>query len=1177
MSKLSTVQAICPPTLTVLAASGWTDDLDAILLNLTSGDTDSAGYALAVTGLTLTDTRGTAAINANGAVTYRPGTAFKYLAAGTTATDTFGYIVSDGHGGSAASTATITVAGTWQLPVAKADTAFTVANQPVVIDVLSGDSDPEPGVVLSVAGLNMTGAKGNATINTDGTLTYSPGSAFRYLAIGSTAADRFSYTVSDGHGNTATAVTTVTIAGSWAPPTAGAVVAATDANKSVTIDVLGVVSDVQPDQILAISEVNLAGTKGAVVPNPDGTVTYTPSSSFLRLAAGSLAVDRFRYTVSDSHGVSSSGTVMVDVDGVNSPPIANPDTASTTSAQGVWLGLANNDVDLNGSPLSVISLGQTGTRGQVSLTPAATNGAYYVPGPAFANLGAGHTATDSFTYTVSDGHGNTASSTATVTIAGVDVKPAVQNQTAATDAVHPVTIDVLANATNPNAGSLTVTAVNLKGTNGAVAMNPNGTITYTPGAAFDGLASGSATTDSFGYTISDGYGGSTTGNASVIVTAPGASATAPRAFYVATTGNDSWAGDLAQPNAAGTDGPLATLAAAQVKMNASSTVKTTYIEGGDYYLKAGLNLTSEDRGEFWLAMPGQTPVIHGGQTVTGWSQGSNGIWTAQAHSGAFTSGGGGADLFLNGAREIHARYPNEAPANPVQGGWLSAAASLPGENTTSSFQFNPSDLPSLGSISGLYVAIYQQNGWASYALPVASVNYATDTINLAGSTEMPIGAGSRYYLYNAASQLDGENEWFYNPVYNTVSLDAPAGFNGSGVSVGSLSSIFTVSHTSNVTIAGLTLTGTGTTGDGINITGSTGVTVAGNTISNVGNGINIDSGGGNDSIQSNLIQEINDNGIQIYPGANSVTIQGNTIQTIGQLVNGSGICFTGSSNDTITNNQIQETAMFGIGGGSVIGTSDASYNDNISFNTIRNANRTTSDGGGIYLNGQQQTLTGDTISYNTISGTSAAGTANASQLAFLSPSQLFSFGIYLDDYASGVNVRGNLLYSNEGGIDLHSGWGNTIANNVVDNSGVTALMDQAANWKGTGSQPSAGNVFTGNLVSNMQPGATLVNDEAAPNAATFTGNFYDVAGLGSSAFITQSANGATQAQSFATWQALGFDKGAVVGTPEFISGNYGSAAGSAASAAGIGSAIINQTGAAGFTASVAYVPYGQHG
>ena len=1255
--------------------SATTTALSSVWIGAANNDVDLQGYTLAVTGVNTAGTKGTVSLNpaASNGVFYAPGAAFEYLSVGETATDSFTYTVSDGHGGAATATDTVTITGVNQAPVAKNDTVATLASAAVAINLLTAASDINRDDVLTVSGLNTAGAKGSVTLGANGVATYTPGAAFHYLAAGVTATDSFGYTVSDNHGAKSTATTTVTITGTWLPPVATADAAATTARQAVIIAVLASDSDPQPGQTLTLTGLNLTGTMGAAVLNANGTVTYTPGPAALRLPVGKTAIDTFGYTVSDSHGVSSTGKVSVTVTGVDTPPVANPDSATTTALSSVWIGAANNDVDLQGYTLAVTGVNTAGTKGTVSLNPAASNGVFYAPGAAFEYLSVGETATDSFTYTVSDGHGGAATATDTVTITGVNQAPVVRSQhvattasqpvplnllasatdinrddvlsvarldttgtqgsvtlgangvatytpgaafqylaagvtatdsfgytvsdnhgatatatetvtvagtwlppvatadTATTAADAPVTIDVLGSDSDPEPGqTLSVSGLNLTGTDGAAIINANGTITYTPGPAYAGLAAGSGSNDSFGYTISDGHGGTASNTVAVTVTAPGASASAPQALYVATDGNDSWSGKLAAPNAAGTDGPLATLQAAKLAMEASATTKTTYVEGGAYYDDATLTLGPADNGESWLAMPGQTPVINGGVPVTGWVQGSNALWTAPAPAGALAAGSAITDLFVGGQRQTHARFPDAAPANPVTGGWLTASNSLPGENATSSFQFNPGDIPVLSSTAGLYAVVYQQNGWMDASLPVASIDYAADTISLAGSTESAIGVGSRYFLYNASGLLSTPGEWYGDPASNTISFDAPAGFDGSGVTIGSVSNIIALNGASNVTIAGLTLQGSTSTGSAVRATAVTGLTLAGNTIGNVGNGIVLAGAGDGVDIEGNQISNTDNDGVLVYPGTNDVAIKGNAIQEIGQLLNGNGIWVTGSSNDTIANNLVQNVAHDGIGGGSTAGSSDASYNDAISYNEIDSTNLASSDGGAIYIAGRQLSPSGDTISFNAITGTTAAGTADNSPMTFLSPNQLVSFGIYLDDYASGLTVNGNLLAGNVGGIDIHAGSNNAVTDNIIANGSGPALVNQSADYLNLPTQPPSGNVLQGNLISNSAPGGQLAVNDGDPTAASWVGNFYDAAGVSNTAFVSDTA-GVYKAQGLAAWQAAGYDGGAIVGTPGFASaGSYALPPGSAAAAAGVTSPPFAQIGLAGFVATNPY-------
>ncbi len=144
--------------------------------------------------------------------------AFVALADGETAQDTFGYTVSDGHGGTAINTVTITVGGVNDTPTADDDSGATLNNSTVIIDLLDGDSDPDSSDNLSIASIDDSATGGSVADNGDGTVTYDPSAwaAAQSLAPGAEIQDTFEYTVSDGHGGTDTATVTVTVTGAVA-------------------------------------------------------------------------------------------------------------------------------------------------------------------------------------------------------------------------------------------------------------------------------------------------------------------------------------------------------------------------------------------------------------------------------------------------------------------------------------------------------------------------------------------------------------------------------------------------------------------------------------------------------------------------------------------------------------------------------------------------------------------------------------------------------------------------------------------------------------------------------------------------------------------------------------------------------------------------------------------------
>ncbi|MFS2126780.1 Ig-like domain-containing protein [Pseudomonas sp. Pseusp97] len=113
----------------------------------------------------------------------------------------FTYTISDGHGGTSTATVTVGVNAVNDAPTLVADTASTKEDTAVKIDVLANDSDVD-GDKLTVS--SASAGNGSVVINADGTLTYTPKTNF-------SGNDTISYTVSDGHGGTATSTVAVSV------------------------------------------------------------------------------------------------------------------------------------------------------------------------------------------------------------------------------------------------------------------------------------------------------------------------------------------------------------------------------------------------------------------------------------------------------------------------------------------------------------------------------------------------------------------------------------------------------------------------------------------------------------------------------------------------------------------------------------------------------------------------------------------------------------------------------------------------------------------------------------------------------------------------------------------------------------------------------------------------------
>ena len=96
----------------------------------------------------------------------------------------------------------------------------TEDGDPVRLNVLANDTDPDTGDELTIVAVEETGTTGTVRVSPDGSrVIYDPGDEFQELNAGQTATDSFTYTIEDEAGARSTATVTMTIAGVDEPPT----------------------------------------------------------------------------------------------------------------------------------------------------------------------------------------------------------------------------------------------------------------------------------------------------------------------------------------------------------------------------------------------------------------------------------------------------------------------------------------------------------------------------------------------------------------------------------------------------------------------------------------------------------------------------------------------------------------------------------------------------------------------------------------------------------------------------------------------------------------------------------------------------------------------------------------------------------------------------------------------
>ncbi len=384
-------------------------------------------------------------------------------------------------------------------------------------------------------------------------------SALESLAVGQSLTQTYQLTLDDGHSGTATQTVTITINGANDAPDAVNDTGAVLEDGTLTVAAAGVLTnDTDPDTLdsKTVSQVGgsaanvghaLAGTYGTLTLAANGSYSYVADQAAAdTLAASATATDTFTYQISDGHGGVDTANLVITVTGVNDAPDAVDDTNAVAEGGSLNIaagsGVLANDTDVDTGATRTVTEVQ-GSAGNVAhalagtygtLTLAADGSYTYTADQAAANaLAVGQTATDSFTYKISDGLGGVDTATLTITVTGVNDAPDAVNDTGSVmeDGTRVVTAanGVLANDTDPDTldtktvsqvgGSAANVGHALVGTYGTLTLAADGSYTYAADqAAADTLAAGATVTDTFSYQLSDGHGGLDTANLVITVT-----------------------------------------------------------------------------------------------------------------------------------------------------------------------------------------------------------------------------------------------------------------------------------------------------------------------------------------------------------------------------------------------------------------------------------------------------------------------------------------------------------------------------------------------------------------------------------------------------------------------------------------------------------------------------------
>ncbi|HDM8187498.1 TPA: tandem-95 repeat protein, partial [Vibrio harveyi] len=433
-----------------------TDEDTAVTIDVLANDSDPENDTLTITAASVPTEQGTVAI-VDGKLVFTPAENFNGDA-------TISYTISDGQLTDDATVA-VTINPVNDAPVAVNDAVSTDEDTAVTIDVLTNDSDLENDQ-LTITNASVPAEQGTVTI-VDGKLVFTPAENFNGDAT-------ISYTISDGQ-LTDDATVAVTVNPVNDAPMAVNDTVATDEDTAVTIDVLANDSDPENDQ-LTITNASVPAEQGTVA-IVDGKLVFTPAENFY----GDATIS---YTISDGQ-LTDDATVAVTVNPVNDAPVAVNDTVGTDEDTAVTIDVLANDSDPENDQLTITNASVPAEQGTVAIVDGKL---VFTPAENFNGDA-------TISYTISDGQ-LTDDATVAVTVNPVNDAPVAVNDTVATDEDTAVTIDVLANDSDPENDQLTITNASVPAEQGTVAI-VDGKLVFTPAENFNGDAT-------ISYTISDG-------------------------------------------------------------------------------------------------------------------------------------------------------------------------------------------------------------------------------------------------------------------------------------------------------------------------------------------------------------------------------------------------------------------------------------------------------------------------------------------------------------------------------------------------------------------------------------------------------------------------------------------------------------------------------------------------
>ncbi|WP_069770656.1 RICIN domain-containing protein [Streptomyces sp. LUP30] len=511
------------------------------------------------------------------------------------------------------------------------------------------------------------------------------------------------------------------------------------------------------------------------------------------------------------------------------------------------------------------------------------------------------------------------------------------------------------------------------------------------------------------------------------------------------------------------------------------------LRGGAYPLTAPVVFGTGDSGTnghtvVYQAYNGETPVITGGQAITGWTAAANGEYKAPVGGLTFRQ------LYVNGVRATRARFPDVGSDFQLQGS----------DNTNKLLKVLSSQVSDWGQLGKVEMMLETQ--WGESYLRLKSITSGNGTANVSIQDHeagilfprpFPVlSNGSPLHFENAHEFLNEPGEFYVDTAAQTVYYKPRPGEDMSTATVQAptLRTLFDVKGTSldspvhDLRFSGITFTRTtwmeatdngylNAQGGNYNISADSsnkqfvgrppaGVQAANadrlsftdNTFTQMGaTALDLHHGVHDSTVTGNLISDIAGNGITVgkfsdptveyhtvyNPPASpagedarevvkNVTVKNNLITRIGEDYLGTAGVNAGFVNSTtIDHNDISDTPWAGISlGWGWQSAANAEGNNSVSYNRLGNVMNRLCDSAGIYhLSNDPGTVINGNYIHDVVRGPAACGSAVA--------------GVYLDEGSDNMTLSNNVLSHTDGFINQNrNGTHVTLTDNTTSGDSV---------------------------------------------------------------------------------------------------------------------------------------------